>query len=152
MCPTHNLAELENEVRPPGSTSHPPTVCAVLELGKAEEHLLQRYLTDTVVFNTVFLFGCLQSAKHLSGRAEELVWMKAPQQITSFLQPQVMFSDIFEKVVIKSASVKEVTASRNLFISPSNRRLKDTDDLHPTCKTVSMHCLTARWSSIATST
>lgn len=65
--------ELENKVWLPGSTSQPPAVCAVLELGEAEEHLLQRYLADTVVFNTVFLFGCLQSAKHLSGRAEELV-------------------------------------------------------------------------------
>lgn len=59
MCPTHNLVELENAVQLPGSTSHPPAVRAVLELGKAEEHLLQRYLADRVVFNTVFLFGCL---------------------------------------------------------------------------------------------
>lgn len=43
----------------------PPNLCAVLELGKAKEHLLQRYLAHTIVFNVVFLFGGLQSTKHL---------------------------------------------------------------------------------------
>lgn len=49
----------------------PPALCAVLELGKAEEHLLQRYLAHAVVFNAVFLFGCLQSTKHLGGSGKE---------------------------------------------------------------------------------
>ena len=44
-----------------------PALYAVLELGKAEEHLLQGYLAHAVIFNAVFLLGCLQSAKHLSG-------------------------------------------------------------------------------------
>lgn len=41
----------------------------VLELSEAEEHLLQRDLAHTVVFNPVFLLGCLQSAKNLNGGA-----------------------------------------------------------------------------------
>lgn len=48
----------------------PLALCAVLKLGKAKEHLLQWYLTHAVVFNVVFLFGCLQSAKHLDGSWE----------------------------------------------------------------------------------
>lgn len=48
-----------------------PIVCTVLELGKAEEHLLQWYLAHTVIFNRVFLFGPLQSAKHLDKSGEE---------------------------------------------------------------------------------
>lgn len=87
--------------------SHPPAVCAVLELGEAEEHLLQRYLADTVVFDTVFLFGCLQSAKHLSGTSGRRTAVNDP----SFLEPQDMTSDIFEKVLIKSAADKQVTTS-----------------------------------------
>lgn len=51
-----------------------PIACAVLELGKAEEHLLQWYLAHTVVFNRVFVFGSLQSAKHLDKNREEDVW------------------------------------------------------------------------------
>lgn len=45
-------------------------VCAVLELGKAEEHLLQWYLAHTVILDRVFLFGSLQSAKHLDKSGE----------------------------------------------------------------------------------
>lgn len=68
----------------------------------------------------------------------------------SFLSRQDVASDMFKKMLIKSASDKQVTTSWNICIFPSNRRLEGANDLHPICKSVSMHCLTARGSSMAT--
>ena len=53
-----------------GEGLFPPVLSAVLELGKAKEHLLQGDLAHTVVIDTVLLFGCLQSAKHLNSRSK----------------------------------------------------------------------------------
>lgn len=60
--------EIENDALLP---LNQPIVRAVLELGKAEEYLLQRYLANTVIVNRVFLFGSLQSAEHLEKSGEE---------------------------------------------------------------------------------
>lgn len=54
------------------SLMRPLILWTVLELSEAEEHLLQRDLAHAVVFNPVFLLGCLQSAKNLNGREEQL--------------------------------------------------------------------------------